>query len=937
MPDFTGSDLKKEPDFKKPDFKEEVRRRVARLHLEPTREAAIVEEMAQHLEQRYEELTAQGLTASAARDAVLKELNANDRLEKDLLQVETSVGFEPALPASPSLRGTLTRLGRDFRYALRTLRLNPMFTTVAVLSLALGIGANTSIFQLLDAVRMRSLPVKNPGELMQLRTPNAKGRSGNARGNFPFFTNPIFEQIRDHQEAFSGLAAWNAAGFNLASGGRSRGARGLYVNGDFFRTLGVPPLLGRVFTSADDQHGCGLPGTVISYSFWQKEFGGKPSAVGSKITVEGHPVEVLGVTPQDFYGVEVGRSYDMAMPLCSEPLLNGEYSIFNRLDGWWLAIIGRLKPGWTEARATAQLESISPAIFQATLPARYQEQQAKEFLTWKLAAQPGATGLSNLRRTYEEPLWLLLAIAGTVLLIACANLANLMFARANAREREIAVRQALGASRTGLIQQLMMESLLLSGIGALAGILLAQALTRILVSYLSTQFGSVSLDLGLDWRVLGFTAGAAALTCLVFGLMPAIKATATSPMIAMKAGGRGMTAGRERFGMRRILVVAQVAMSMVLLVGAFLFVRSFQNLINLNAGFRQNGILAVDLDFTQLNIPVAERNSFKLQMVERMQALPGIEAAAASDIVPVSGNLWNDDVHFNSGGQDAHEIVNFNRISPGYFKTMETAMIKGRDFGPDDTLHSPAVAIVNESFVRKVLKDAEPLGKTFRVDEGAGVPESVYQIVGIVKDTKYNDLHEDFGPIAYLARTQDKKPDTDASLLVRSDLSLDALTASIERDVAQVNPAIGIQFSVFKTQIRDTLVRERLMASLSGFFGFLAGLLATIGLYGVISYMVARRRNEIGIRMALGADRGRVLALIMREAGVLLALGLLIGTGLALASTRAAASLLYGLKPHDPLTLALAALSLAAVSAAASYLPAFRATRIHPTEALREE
>ncbi len=704
------------PDFKEPDFKTEVRRRIARLHLEPTREAAIVEEMAQHLEQRYEELTTQGLTASAARDAVLKELNENERLEKDLLQVERPVGFEPAIPASPSLRGILARLVRDLRYSMRVLRLNPMFTTIAVLSLALGIGANTSIFQLLDAVTLRSLPVKKPGELMMIRVPNAQGRSGNARGNAPFFTNAIWEQIRDHQQAFSGLAVWNSASFNMANGGRARGARGLYVNGDFFNTLGIQPLLGRVFSAADDQRGCALQGAVISYGFWQKEFGGKESALGSKLVLEGHPIEVIGITPAGFYGLEVGRTYDVAVPLCSEVLIDGENSVLNRPDGWWLAIIGRLQPGWTAAKATAQLEAISPPIFQATLPPRYQEDQAKKFLQWKMAAEPASTGLSSLRRSYEEPLWLLLAIAGIVLLIACANLANLMFARASAREREIAVRLALGASRIRLLQQLLMESLLLSGIGAVAGILLAQAVTRVLVSFFSTQFGNVTLDLGLDWRVLGFTAAVAITTCLFFGLMPAIKSTATPPIVAMKAGGRGVTTGRERFGLRRVLVVVQVAMSMVLLVGAFLFVRSFQNLVDLDPGFRQTGILAADFDLTQLNIPVAERNAFNQQMVDRMQALPGVEAAAAVDIVPLSGNGWNEDVQFDNAGKDVHEIVNFNRVSPGFFRTMEIALIKGRDFGQANTLNSPAVAIVNEAFVRKVLKQGEPLGKIFRVD-----------------------------------------------------------------------------------------------------------------------------------------------------------------------------------------------------------------------------
>lgn len=920
-----------------PDFKTEVRLRLARLNLEPARESAIVEEMAQHLEQRFDELLAQGASPAAARQAVLKELSEGSRLEKDLLQVEKQVRFEPAPPPPPSLRGGLTRLNKDFRYALRGLRLNPAFTAIAILSLALGIGANTSIFQLLDAVTLRSLPVKNPDELVLIKMPNAKGRTGSARGSAPYFSNAIWEQVRDQQQAFSGMAAWNSTGFNMANRGRARGARGLYVNGDFFPALGVRPLLGRVFSAADDHRGCGLPGAVISYGYWQKEFGGKDSAVGSKLMVEGHPVEVIGVTPPGFYGVEVGRSYDVAIPLCSEVLIAGESSILERRDGWWLGVIGRLKPGWTAAKATAQLEAISPAIFHATLPENYRPDQAKQFLEWKMAAEPAGTGISGLRRAYADPLWILLAIAGTVLLIACANLANLMFARANAREREIAVRLALGASRMRLLQQLLMESLLLSAIGAVAGILLAQGLTRVLVSFLSTQFGSVTLDLGLDWRVLGFTAAIAVMTCLFFGLMPAIKSTAVPPIVAMKAGSRGVTAGRERFGLRRILVVAQVAMSMVLLVGAFLFVRSFQNLVHLNAGFQQTGILVTDLDFTQLNVPATERNSFKQNLVDRLQTLPGVVAAAAVEIVPISGNAWNEDVHFDSSGQDVHEIVNFNRVSPGFFRTMDTALIKGRDFTAENTLTSPAVAIVNESFVRKVLKDAEPLGKIFRVEEGAGKPESPYQIIGVVQDTKYNDMRDDFGPIAYLARSQDKKPDTGLSVVVRSELALDALTGSVEHEVTQINPAIGIQFSVFKTQIRDTMQRERLMASLSGFFGLLAGILATVGLYGVISYMVARRRNEIGIRMALGADRGRVLALIMREAAVLVLLGLLLGAGLSLVSTRTAAALLYGLKPHDPVTLALAAVSLAAVAATASYLPAFRAARIHPTEALREE
>ena len=920
-----------------PEFRDEVRKRLAPLKLEPTREAAIVEELGQHLEDRFEELKSAGVSQEQAQTVVLGELDQGDLLARGLRQVERQSRFEPVPAGGPWHGGSLAHLGQDCRYALRGLRLSPGFAAVAVLSLALGIGANTAIFQLLNAVRLRSLPVKNPQELLYLKVPNSHGRSGNFRGSFPIFTNPIWEQIHDHQQAFSGLAAWNSSSFNLATGGRAHIVRGMYVNGEFFNTLGLVPAAGRLLSAADDRPGCGLPGAVISFPFWQSQFGGNASAVGSKLTLDGHPVEVIGVTPPGFYGVEVGRAFNVAVPICSEAAIDGEYKVIDRRDGWWLAIIGRLKPGWSAAKANAQLESISPGIFQATLPERYQDKEAKTYLAWKLAVFPASGGLSNLRETYEEPLWLLLAIAGTVLLIACSNLANLMFARANAREREIAVRLALGASRGRLLQQLMMESLLLSAIGAISGVVLAQVLTRVLVSFLGTQGGEVSLDLGLDWRVVAFTTAVAVITCMFFGLMPAAKATATQPIVAMKAGSRGSTAARERLGMRRVLVIAQVAMSMVLLVGAFLFVRTFQKLIHVDAGFRQAGILVAELDFTQLNLPLEARNNFKQQLADRLQALPGVQSAACASVIPVSGNGWNDLVHTDASGQDVREVTDFNRVSSGFFKTMDTPLLRGRDIGASDTPGAPAVAVVNETFVRKFYRDKDPLGESFRVDEGAGVPESVYQIVGVVKDTKYFDLREDLHPIAYVARAQDKKPDTDVAVLVRSELPLDSLTAEVEHAVADVNPAILIQFTVLQTQVRDTLQRERLMASLSGFFGGLAALLTTIGLYGLISYMALRRRNEIGIRMALGADRMRVLQLIMREAIELLAIGLAVGTVLSLFASRTAKSLLYGLKNNDPTTFLAAVALLATVATAASFIPAQKASRLNPLQSLREE
>ncbi len=731
--------------------------------------------------------------------------------------------------------------------------------------------------------------------------------------------------------------AYGTMGFNLSAGGRVRDANGLFVSGSFFNVLGVPAVIGRIMAPADDQHGCGSPSAVISYAFWQREYGSRPSAVGSMLRLNGRPVEVIGVTPASFFGTEVGRSYDVAVPLCAEPLLRGEDTVFARRDGWWLAAIGRLKPGFTVTQATAQLESISPGVFQATLPRSYNAEMAKVYLNAKLGAASASSGLSRLRQKYEDPLWLLLALAGAVLLIACANLANLMFARATVREREFAVRLALGASRARLLEQLLTESLLLAVSGAAAGVLLAQALTRALISFLSTQSSQVFLDQHLDWRVLGFTAGLAVLTCVLFGLLPAIRATKASPATAMKASSRGATSTRERFGLRRLLVVTQVALSLVLLVGALLFVRTFQNLLTLDPGFQPDGILVAHVDLRGVNLPLENRISFKKDLLAHLRAVPGVESAAETSVIPVTGDYWNDMVHTNASGQEVRASVNFDSISPGYFRTMETSILRGRDVDESDTLNSPLVAMVNESFVRKMLAGKDAIGKTFHVETAPGKPELVYQIIGVVQDTKYVDLREQSSAIAYVSMSQAKDPDIGPAFFIRSNIAPDALASSLDRAIRQSNPVIAFQFSVYKTAIRDTLVRERLMATLSGFFGFLAVLLATIGLYGVMSYMVARRTNEIGIRMALGADRGNVLAMVLREAGVLLAAGLAVGTVLSLIVGQSAQAMLFGLQPRDPVTLAAAIAFMAMVALTASYLPAQRAARLDPMVALREE
>jgi putative ABC transport system permease protein len=831
----------------------------------------------------------------------------------------------------------MSSLWQDLRFGLRLLWKAPGFMAVAVISLALGIGANAAIFQLINAVRLRSLPVANPQELAEVKTTDTENRSGDFTSSHPTMTNPQWEWIRDHQESFSGMFAWSDRYINLAQSGEVRFARGLMVSGDFFSVLGVKPVLGRVLTAADDRRGCGAPGVVISHPFWQREYGGASIAIGSKLTLDGHPFEIIGVTEPSFTGLEVGQSFDLAAPLCSEALIRGEYSRLDMRDGWWLTIMGRLKPGASLDRATAQLAVLSPALFQETLPPNYSSEDRQFYLDFKLGAFAAGAGVSNLRERYQDSLSLLLAIAGLVLLIACANLANLMLARASAREREIAVRLALGASRGRLIRQLLVECLLLAVIGATFGTFLAQGLSRFLISLISQEGSSLFLDLSLDWRLLGFMGGLVVLTSLLFGLAPAFRVTRTMPGAVLKAGGRGLTASREKYSLRRLLVVSQVALSFVLLFGALLFVRTLQNVMSVDPGFTQEGVVIATVNLRNLKLPKERRQEYKRDLLERVRALPGVESAANLMCPPLSGCGWNSIVQTLGVEPMRRSESHFNQVSPGYFKTLKANLLAGRDFDQRDTLTSPKVAIVNETFARRFFDGANPLGKRFEVGPGTGNPPNVYEIIGLVKDTKYRTMREDFRPTAFVAEAQDRNPNTVVRLIIRSSLSASALTTAVKQTILESSPEVNLSFRVFKTQIMDGLMRERLMATLSGFFGLLAVLLAMVGLYGVLSYTVAQRRNEIGVRMALGANRFRIIKLIMRDAGAQLIIGLVIGGVLAVLAARSARAMLYGLEPGDPLTIGLAIALLGAVGLIASYLPARRAARQDPMNALREE
>jgi putative ABC transport system permease protein len=841
-----------------------------------------------------------------------------------------------------SRKRVLAELWQDLRYGLRVLAKSPGFALVALLTLSLGIGANAAIFQLIDAVRLRTLPVTSPNTLAIIHLNTNHWGSGNFNGPYANFTYPLWKQVELRQEAFSSIAAWGQDRANLANGGEVDNAQVLWVTGQFFGVLGIQPVLGRLISPADDRVGCG-GGVDLSYSFWQRRYGGSASVIGQTLTLDGHPFPILGVTPPSFYGVSVGDSFDVALTVCAEPILSGQFS---RITGdrpresWWLSVIGRLKRGWNLKRAGAQLGVITPAALRETIPPQYDAEGVKHYLGYKIEALPAANGFSQMRRDSSEPLFLLLGLSGLVLLIACANLANLMLARASTREREVAVRLALGASRGRMVRQLLSESALLAISGAILGGFLASGLSHFLIAFISTPDNPIFLEIRTDWRVLGFAAGLAILTTVLFGLAPALRSGSVPPGSVLKSGGRGMSAGRERFRLQRILVAAQVALSVVLLAGALLFARSLQNLMTRNLGFEQNGVLVANVDFTRLNVPDAQVAPFIRNLLEHIRAVPGVAAAGASMRSPMNGSTSNDWILDKNGNHHEDMVAWEDYVSPGYFATLEIPMIAGRDFNDGDTRTSPKVAIVNQAFAKKFLRGAAPpIGQVFRVWNYPGKPPRYYQVVGLVKDSVYNDMHDPMVPVMYFPHAQLEAPFMfpGVTFLLRSRGGMTGLLNSVKDAIIGINPQIDIEFKLLRTQIRETLTQDELMATLCGFFGGLAVLLAAIGLYGVISYTVAQRTNEIGIRMALGAERSGVIRLILGEVSLLVSIGIAVGVGLTLAGGRATGSLLFGLKADDPLTLALTVILLAAIGLVASFVPALRASRLDPMLALRYE
>jgi putative ABC transport system permease protein len=882
--------------------------RTRRLNREIDRELAF------HIAERADALKSAGLSEAEA----LRE--ARRRLGNPMLQRERT--------RDADVVSWVDSFFRDLRHALRGLVRAPVFASVAVLSLALGIGANTAVFSLIEAVVLRPLPVPDPEELV------AVGMGGESN-QVPYFTNPVWEQVRDRQSVLSAVAAFSEERFNTVQGGESRRLSGLYVSGDYFRLFGVEPVAGRVLGPSDDVRGCART-AVLSHGLWQREYG-TADVVGRSLTLEGMPFEILGVSRPGFGGPEVGREAEVYVPLCAEAAVRGERSGLDQRSMWWLRIMGRRAPGVALTQVNAELAAIAPAVYAETVPDQWSPEGQKEYRERELSAVDASTGLSGLRERYGDALVMLMAGVGLVLLIACANVANLLLARGTARERELAIRSAIGAGRARLGRQMITESLLLAALGAAAGVAAAGFSARALVRLIETQRDPVTLDVSLNPRVLVFTMAVAVLTVLVFGLIPAWRAGRVDPQTTMSSHGRGIAEGQHRFTLGKALVVGQVALSLVLLAGAGLLVGSLRNLTTLDPGFTAEGLLVADAELSQAKLgeegvrPVADR------VVERLRSIPGVRSASASALTPLGGRQWNDVLVVDgfTAENEMDALAWFNEVSPGYLETMDTRLLTGRDFNARDVAGAQRVAIVTESVARKFYRGAA-LGKTFRNPIGGELSDP-FLIVGVVQDMKYSSLREETSHTVLLSATQAEAGPPSMSFEIRTEGSPAASIPAVRQVLADVNPAITVEFTTLADQLARSLQRERMLAVLSGIFAGIALALAMLGLYGIMAYTVARRRNEIGVRIALGADRGRVLRMVLRDSGLMAGAGIVLGTVGAVLSGRLVATFLYGLSAAEPAVIGGAAAVLALVALTAGAIPAWRAARLNPTAALRED
>ncbi len=775
---------------------------------------------------------------------------------------------------------------QDLRYGARMLLKNPGFTVVAVLTLALGIGANTAIFSLIDAVLLKMLPVKDPEQLVALATVTD---TGDRRTSFSY---PAFHDLRERNQVFSEIFAYAGLALNLSERDQTERVSSQLVSGNFFSGLGVKPFLGRVLSADNDKAPGAHPVAMLGYNFWQRRFASDPSVVGKTIHLNGYPFTVVGISPPGFFGVEVGASPEVWVPMMMQPQLSAGEDRLRMRNNFGIKLMARLKPGVDERQAQISTDLLNQQI---NSEATGISPGLRNFLLKQhIELQPASKGLSTLRSQFKQPLLILMGMVGLVLLIACANVANLLLARATTRQREIAVRLALGASRLRLARQLLTESLLLSLFGALLGLLFAFWATDLLVNLVARS--RFTLELQPDFRVLGFTLGVAVLSGILFGLAPAMQATRPDLNSALKNEIPTLAGSGSHFELRKLLVVAQVALSLLLLVGAGLFVRTLQNLKGIDLGFRADKVLLFSMN--------PSLNGYKPDQARNFyEPRPGQDMSTTA-----------------------------KKVEPGFFETMGIPLLMGRDFAAGDGPDAPKVAIINETLARSFWRNENPIGK--RIGFESAKPE----IIGVIKDTKYRRLKEQIPRTVYVPFAQTGLRTTEATLHVRTAGDPTNVIASIRREAQALDKDLPVyDVRTFTDLVAESMSQERVIATLSSFFGLLALLLASIGLYGVMAYAVARRTREIGIRLALGARTGDVLKLVIRQGMALVAVGLFIGLAGAMALTRYIAGQLYGVGATDPATFAAISLLLTTVALLACYLPARRAAKVDPMIALRHE
>jgi predicted permease len=882
-------------------------------------EREMQDEMGIHLELYQADLRRSGLSEEEARRRAVAEFGSM-AARKD--ECREAVGLR-----------LLDELRGDVSYAFRLLQRSPAFTLVALLSLGLGIGANTAIFSLIDTVLVKTLPVQDPQHLFFVD--NSGGKSGGSSGP-PY---PCFERLRDHNRFLSGIAAFSERRFKVTIDGVPERVRGQYASGSYFELLGVRAIHGRLLSPGDDAEpgrgGPDGPVAVISDAFWTRRFARDPSVVGKNIQIGTQWVTIVGVTPPGFFGLQIGMPVDITVPMMLvEQGLQSKQS-------WWLSVIARLAPDATVEQARADLE----ALWDTYLTEVGMPREKRGYFSG-LVLVPAARGANELRRTYSEPLLIVMGIVGVVLLIGCANVANLLLARATARQNEMAVRLAIGASRGRLIRQLLTEGVVLVSLGAAAGLLFARWGASFLVAVLAGPAERVVLEPRFDLRVLGFTAGVSIATALLFSLAPALRATHID---AAKPGSVVRSTPQNRLG--RALVVVQVTLSVLLLCGAALFVRTLHNLNGVGSGFDHDGILTMQVEATVPGRTVTPKTPAEFRadharlgaiwrgFMERVREVPGVSSAGvAAGMSPLSGRIRGVKVAIDgpAPGPEKDRGIRINQVTYRYFETIGIRLLAGRSFTPRDQSGSLRVAILNETAARAFFGKESPLGR--KVNFPGQRVEDQFEIVGIVADARYQDLRTPDQPMVYVPLEQAIDPITNAVLFVRGAGDVIRLVPSIRASVAETVPGGFVSgIATIEQQVKMSLVRERMLALLATFFAALALLLACIGLYGVMAYRVVRRTREIGIRIAIGARQQSVVWMMVRETLLLVTIGATLGTLASLGLNRFIATQLFGVTPRDPAAIAVALSVLGCVTLIAGYVPARHASRIDPVKALRAE